>query len=110
VVAIVGANHKCTTLNAIKSKEAKEIPPCLKEHWEKFGKFEELGSDNGKEFTAALIARLREYEGITSVRGLPYCPEMQGRIERHNRTIKYRFFRDILRIETSEGRRAAARK
>ena len=110
LVAIIGANHKMCTLNAVKTKSASEVPDCLIEHWKVCGRFTELASDHGPEFCADIIKELEKAEGMTKVQGMAYTPEVQGRIERHIRTVKYRFYRDILRIERSEGQDAAAKR
>ena len=108
MVAIIAANHKCCTLTAVKTKCATEVPPILMAHWRVYGRFEELGSDHGGEFTAKVITEFEKMEGIRGVKGMVYTPEHQGRIERHNRMTKYRLVRDLYRIEVSEGKQAAA--
>ncbi len=47
-----------------------------------------LQSDNGKEFTAAIIAVISEVHNIAMLNGNPYTPNEQGSVENRNGTIK----------------------
>ena len=53
-----------------------------------------LLSDNGSSYVAGDLARWLEDKGIEHVRGTPYHPQTQGKIERWHQTLKNRILLD----------------
>ena len=62
----------------------KKLEMCFKE----YGVPEQLGSDNGSEFTNKDVTKLLKKHNIRHVYGKPYCPHSQRIMERAHRTIK----------------------
>ena len=60
IVVIIEFLSKFPFARAIKSKEAEEIVPILIKYISIFGPFDELLSDQGKEFCNHLLAKLKE--------------------------------------------------
>ena len=53
-----------------------------------------LLSDNGSSYVADDLARWLEHKGMQHVRGAPYHPQTQGKIERWHQTLKNRILLD----------------
>ena len=53
-----------------------------------------LLSDNGSSYLAGNLARWLKDNGIEHVRGAPYHPQTQGKIERWHQTLKNRILLD----------------
>jgi putative transposase len=53
-----------------------------------------LLSDNGSSYVADDLAKWLESKGMQHVRGAPYHPQTQGKIERWHRTLKSRILLD----------------
>ena len=53
------------------------------------GRRPRLLSDNGSSYVAGDLAKWLEDKGIEHVRGTPYRPQTQGKIERWHQTLKY---------------------
>ncbi len=53
-----------------------------------------LLSDNGSSYVADDLAKWLEHEGMQHVRGAPYHPQTQGKIERWHQTLKNRVLLD----------------
>jgi putative transposase len=53
-----------------------------------------LLSDNGSSYVADDLARWLKYKGMQHVRGAPYHPQTQGKIERWHQTLKNRILLD----------------
>jgi transposase InsO family protein len=47
-------------------------------------------SDNGSSYISADLAKWLDGQNIDHIRGAPYCPMTQGRIERWHQTLKNR--------------------
>jgi RNA-directed DNA polymerase len=54
------------------------------------GRRPRLLSDNGSSYVAGDLAKWLEDKGIEHVRGAPYHPQTQGKIERWHQTLKNR--------------------
>jgi RNA-directed DNA polymerase len=53
-----------------------------------------LLSDNGSSYVADDLARWLQHKGMQHVRGAPYHPQTQGKIERWHQTLKNRILLD----------------
>ena len=73
---------------AIKDKSAKTIANLLSKTFKKFGKPEQILSDNGSEFINKNVTNLLKKEGISFIHGKPYNPHSQGTVERVHRTVR----------------------
>lgn len=60
-----------------------------------------LLSDNGASYVAGGLAGWLEDKGMQHVRGAPYRPQTQGKIERWHQTLKNRILLDQARLRTS---------
>ena len=58
------------------------------------GRRPRLLSDNGSSYVAGDLAKWLEDKGIEHVRGAPYHPQTQGKIERWHQTLKNRILLD----------------
>ncbi|KAG1682661.1 KRAB-A domain-containing protein 2 [Nymphon striatum] len=80
---------KFCVLRPLTSKRAAEVAYQLMDIFLLFGAPQILQSDNGSEFTAAVISELKElWTGLLLVHGKPRHPQSQGSVERANSDIK----------------------
>ncbi|KRZ58194.1 KRAB-A domain-containing protein 2 [Trichinella nativa] len=84
-------NHftKFCILSPLKSKRAEEVASKLLEIFLTFGAPSILQSDNGREFSNAIIAELKTYwPELKLVTGRPRHPQSQGAVERLNGVVQ----------------------
>jgi putative transposase len=63
-----------------------------------------LLSDNGSSYVAEDLAKWLEAKGMQHVRGAPYHPQTQGKIERWHQTLKNRILLENWRPRTADQR------
>ena len=73
---------------ALKDKAGKTIANLLNKTFNKYGKPEQLLSDNGSEFTNKNVKSLVDKKGISFIHSKPYNPHSQGTVERVHRTVR----------------------
>jgi len=73
-----------------KRKTAEVFGGILKNQLYSEGKFDNLHSDNGREFVNRRVLEICDHWGINIIHGRPRHPQSQGQVERLNRTIKER--------------------
>ncbi|KRX33159.1 KRAB-A domain-containing protein 2, partial [Trichinella murrelli] len=84
-------NHfmKFCILSPLKSKRAEELASKLFEIFLTFGAPSILQSDNGREFSSAIIAELKTcWPELKLVTGRPRHPQSQGAVERLNGVVQ----------------------
>jgi hypothetical protein len=74
--------------DALKTKTAEEVYYALRRAFAVINYPTIVHSDNGSEFTNALIKNYLADNKIRFVHGKPYTPSTQGKVERNNRTIQ----------------------
>ena len=70
------------------TKKAENILFNIKECFEKIGFPDELGTDNGTEFSNKLMKKFLEDNNVKFIHGRAYNPRSQGCVERFHRSIK----------------------
>lgn len=73
---------------SIKDKVGKTISMLLNKTFKKYGKPEQLLSDNGSEFINKKVKSLVDKEGISFIHCKPYNPHSQGTVERVHLTVR----------------------
>ena len=88
VLVITDAFTKWTVACPARDQSAKTVMKILLDKWIlTFGPPEQLHSDQGKSFTAAVVQELCDHWGITKSQTTPYNPRGNGQAERFNRTM-----------------------
>ena len=87
ICVIIEFLSKFPFAKAIKTKEMQEIVAVLIEYISLFGPFDELLSDQGKEFCNILLAQLKNAIGFKHITTSAYNPRTNGITERFNQTL-----------------------
>ena len=77
-------NHFSKFLISDGKTTATHLKNCFKD----YGEPEQIGSDNGSEFTNKNVTNLLNAENIDLILGKPYNPHSQGTVERVHRTVR----------------------
>lgn len=83
-------------LEAIERKTAKHVAKALKGIFSQHGYPRIVQSDNGPEFRGQ-VQRLLAKKKVKVLKGRPYHPQSQGRVERQNRSVKSKIRYDSLK-------------
>lgn len=75
-------------LRALRRKSAEEVTAAVLEIFLTFGSPRLLHTDNGKEFLNEWLYALAARFSVRMVKGKPYKPNVNGRVEKANRTMK----------------------
>ena len=84
-------------LRALSSKVSKEVASALADLYMEVGPPKVLQADNGGEFKKA-VQKLREKLAVKIVRGSPYHPQSQGKVERSHRALRKKISFDMAHL------------
>lgn len=87
ILTVVDVFSRFTFLRALKSKSAKEVANSLQNIFLEHGYPAIVQCDNGPEFRGCVEKVLKE-KRVKVVKGRPYHPQSQGKVERQNRSVK----------------------
>ena len=88
IISIIDTFSKFGYCYILNNKRADSVLGKIKDFINKFGKPKSIQTDNGKEFTNALLNKYCDELEIKLFHGRPYHPQSQGTVESFNKEIK----------------------